>query len=137
MNRTLTILKPDSVEEGYTGKILDMIIQSGFKIVAIKMVNLTIQQAQKFYEIHQKRLFFDELVKFMTRSSIIVAILEKDNAVEDFRTLIGSTDPAEAAENTIRSFYAKSKGCNAIHGSDSDENSKIEQGFFFPGIETI
>ena len=134
-NRTFTMLKPDAIENGYTGKIIDMIIASGFTIKAMKYTKLSTEQAQKFYEVHAERPFYGELVEYMTSGPIVAAILEKDNAVADFRALIGATDPAEAAEGTIRKYYAESKGRNAVHGSDSDENAEIEGKFHFAAIE--
>jgi len=134
-NRTFTMLKPDSVEKGHIGAILEKINAAGFRIVAMKMTQMTIADAQQFYAIHKERPFFGELVEFMTRGPIIAAILEKENAVEDFRALIGSTNPAEAAEGTIRKLYATSMGENAVHGSDSDENAEIESNFHFCGRE--
>lgn len=130
-NRTFTMLKPDAIENGHMGKILDMIIGAGFKIKAMKYTRLTEEQAKKFYEVHAERPFYGELVEYMTSGPIVAAILEKDNAVADFRALIGATDPAEAAEGTIRKSYAESKGRNAVHGSDSDENAEIEGKFHF------
>ncbi len=136
-NRTFTMLKPDAIENDYTGKILDMIIAAGFEIKAMKLTRLTTEQAQEFYEVHSERPFYGELVEYMTSGPIIAAILEKDNAVADFRTLIGATDPAEAAEGTIRKYYAESKGRNACHGSDSDENAEIEGKFHFSANEIM
>jgi nucleoside-diphosphate kinase len=134
-NRTFTMLKPDAIENGYTGKIIDMIIQAGFEIKAMKLTRLTTEQAQKFYEVHSERPFYGELVEYMTSGPIVAAILEKENAVADFRALIGATDPADAAEGTIRKYYAESKGRNAVHGSDSDENAAIEGEFHFSANE--
>lgn len=134
-NRTFTMLKPDAIENGYMGKILDMIIGAGFEIKAMKYTRLTKEQAQKFYEVHAERPFYGELVEYMTSGPIVAAILEKENAVADFRTLIGATDPAEAAEGTIRKSYAENKGRNAVHGSDSDENAEIEGKFHFAPSE--
>ncbi|MDR0802154.1 nucleoside-diphosphate kinase [Fluviicola sp.] len=134
-NRTFTMLKPDAIENGHMGKIIDMIIQAGFSIKAMKFTRLTKEQAKKFYEVHAERPFYSELVEYMTSGPIVAAILEKENAVADFRTLIGATDPAEAAEGTIRKYYAESKGRNAIHGSDSDENADIEGKFYFTPAE--
>ena len=131
------MLKPDAIENGYTGKILDMIIAAGFEIKAMKLTRLTTEQAQEFYAVHAERPFYGELVEYMTSGPIIAAILEKDNAVADFRTLIGATDPAEAAEGTIRKYYAESKGRNACHGSDSDENAEIEGEFHFSANEIM
>jgi nucleoside-diphosphate kinase len=134
-NRTFTMLKPDALENGHAGKIIDMIIQAGFSIKAMKYTRLSEDQAKKFYEVHAERPFYGELVEYMTSGPIIAAILEKDNAVADFRTLIGSTDPAEAAEGTIRKYYAENKGRNAVHGSDSDENAELEGKFHFAANE--
>lgn len=134
-NRTFTMLKPDALENGHTGKIIDMIIQAGFSIKAMKYTRLTEEQAKKFYEVHAERPFYGELVEYMTSGPIVAAILEKENAVADFRALIGATDPAEAAEGTIRKYYAESKGRNAVHGSDSDENAAIEGVFHFSPSE--
>jgi nucleoside-diphosphate kinase len=136
-NRTFTMLKPDAIENGHMGKILDMIIQAGFEIKAMKLTRLTTEQAQKFYEVHSERPFYGELVEYMTSGPIVAAILEKENAVADFRALIGATDPAEAAEGTIRKYYAESKGRNAVHGSDSDENAEIEGKFHFAANEIV
>ena len=134
-NRTFTMLKPDSIENGNIGNILQMITDAGFSIKAMKYTQLTESQAKEFYAVHAKRPFYGELVEYMTSGPIIAAILEKDNAVVDFRTLIGATDPSEAEEGTIRSKYAESKGRNAVHGSDSDENAAIEGNFHFTGAE--
>lgn len=134
-NRTFTMLKPDSVEKGNTGAILNMINHAGFRIVAMKMTQMTTADAQAFYAVHKERPFFGELVQYMTRGPIVAAILEKENAVEDFRKLIGATNPAEAAEGTIRKMFAASIGENAVHGSDSDENAAIEGAFHFSGRE--
>lgn len=136
-NRTFTMLKPDAIENGHAGKILDMIIQAGFEIKAMKLTRLSTEQAQKFYEVHAERPFYGELVEYMTSGPIIAAILEKENAVADFRALIGATDPAEASEGTIRKYYAESKGRNAVHGSDSDENAQIEGEFHFSSAELV
>jgi nucleoside-diphosphate kinase len=136
-NRTFTMLKPDALENGHTGKIIDMIIQAGFSIKAMKLTQLTTEQAEKFYEVHAERPFYGELVEYMTSGPIVAAILEKENAVADFRTLIGATDPSEAADGTIRKYYAESKGRNAVHGSDSDENAEIEGEFHFAANEII
>ena len=130
-NRTFTMIKPDGVENGHTGAILDKINSAGFRIVAMKKTQMTKNDAESFYAVHNERPFFGELVEFMTRGPIIAAILEKDNAVEDFRTLIGATNPADAAEGTIRKLYATSMGENAVHGSDSDENAYVEINFHF------
>ncbi|MCX6184648.1 MAG: nucleoside-diphosphate kinase [Flavobacterium sp.] len=134
-NRTFTMIKPDAVENGHIGGILNMISEAGFKIVSLKLTQLTISDAQAFYAVHAARPFFGELVEFMTRGPIVAAILEKDNAVDAFRTLIGATNPADAADGTIRKRYAASIGENAVHGSDSDENAAIESAFHFSGRE--
>ncbi|GAA4290407.1 nucleoside-diphosphate kinase [Aestuariibaculum suncheonense] len=134
-NRTFTMLKPDAVENGHIGAILEKISASGFRIVAMKLTQMTKADAEAFYAIHSERPFFGELVEFMTRGPIVAAILEKENAVEDFRTLIGATNPADAAEGTIRKLYAASVAENAVHGSDSDENAAIEGAFHFAGRE--
>ena len=133
--RTFTMIKPDAVESGYIGGVLDMICAAGFKIVAMKYTKLSLETAGKFYEVHKERPFYPELIAFMSRGPIVAAILEKDNAVEDFRTLIGATNPAEAAEGTIRKMFADSKSENAVHGSDSEENGKNEVTFFFAETE--
>jgi nucleoside-diphosphate kinase len=125
------MLKPDAIENGHMGKIIDMIINAGFSIKAMKYTVLTEAQAKEFYAVHAERPFYGELVEYMTSGPIVAAILEKDNAVADFRALIGATDPAEAADGTIRKAYAESKGRNAVHGSDSDENAEIEGKFHF------
>tara|TARA_R110001583_G_scaffold87289_4_gene228012 strand:- start:977 stop:1396 length:420 start_codon:yes stop_codon:yes gene_type:complete len=134
-NRTFTMLKPDAVEKGYMGAILEKISASGFRIVAMKLTQMTKTDAETFYAIHNERPFFGELVEYMTRGPIVAAILEKENAVEDFRTLIGATNPADAAEGTIRKMYADSISENAVHGSDSDDNATIEGAFHFSGRE--
>jgi len=130
-NRTFTMVKPDAVAAGNTGNILAMIEQAGFKIVALKLTQLSEAKAGEFYAVHKERPFYGELVSFMSSGPIVAAILEKDNAVSEFRTLIGATDPAKADEGTIRKKYAKSVGENAVHGSDSDENAAIESAFHF------
>ena len=134
-NRTFTMLKPDSIEKGNIGPILEKITASGFRIVAMKLTQLTIPDAQAFYAVHKDRPFFEDLVHYMTTGPIVAAILEKDNAVEDFRTLIGATNPADAAEGTIRKMFAESISQNAVHGSDSDENASIESAFHFSARE--
>ncbi|MGB0837488.1 MAG: nucleoside-diphosphate kinase [Flavobacteriaceae bacterium] len=134
-NRTFTMLKPDSVEKGNIGAILDKINAAGFRIVAMKLTQLTKRDAEEFYAIHNERPFFGELVEYMTRGPIVSAILEKENAVEDFRALIGATNPQDAAEGTIRKMFATSISENAVHGSDSDENAEIESNFHFSGRE--
>ncbi len=134
-NITFTMIKPDAVEAGNIGNILQMIQAGGFSIKAMKYTKLSPEKAGEFYEIHKERPFYGELVEFMSRGPIVAAVLEKDNAVADFRTLIGSTNPAEAAEGTVRKKYASSIGENAVHGSDSDENALIEANFHFSGTE--
>ena len=136
-NITFTMIKPDAVENGHIGAILEKINSAGFKIIAMKYTKLSLEKAQKFYEIHKDRPFFNELVTFMSRGPIVAAILEKDNAVEDFRELIGSTNPIDAKKGTIRNLYATSMGENAIHGSDSNENAKIEGTFHFSDSEIL
>lgn len=134
-NRTFTMIKPDAVKAGNIGNILQMINAAGFNIIAMKYLKISKQQAEKFYEIHAARPFYGELTDFMSSGPIVAAILEKDNAVADFRKLIGATNPAQAEEGTIRKKYAASVGENAVHGSDSDENAHIEGNFFFSGLE--
>lgn len=129
------MIKPDAVKAGHIGGILDKICASGFRIAAMKMTHLTADKASEFYAVHKARPFYGELVGFMSSGPVVAAILEKDNAVADFRTLIGATNPADAAPGTIRALYAKSMGENAIHGSDSDENAAIECAFHFGGVE--
>ncbi len=132
-NRTFTMLKPDSVEKGHIGAILEMINKAGFRIVALKLTQMTTTDAKAFYAVHSARPFYGELVEYMTRGPVVAAILEKEDAVEDFRKLIGATNPADAAEGTIRKLYAASIGENAVHGSDSDENAAVESAFHFSG----
>ncbi|MGB5463808.1 MAG: nucleoside-diphosphate kinase [Aureibaculum sp.] len=134
-NRTFTMLKPDSVEKGNIGAILEKINASGFRIVAMKLTQMTKRDAKAFYAIHKERPFYNDLVQYMTRGPVVAAILEKDNAVEDFRALIGATNPAEAAEGTIRKLFATSISENAVHGSDSDDNAAIEGAFHFSARE--
>ena len=134
-NITFTMIKPGAVAAGHTGAILNKINEAGFKIVALKKTQLTKNTAGKFYEIHKERPFYGELVEFMSSGPIVAAVLSKENAVEDFRTLIGATNPADAAPGTIRALYAKNVGENAVHGSDSDENAQIEAGFHFSQYE--
>jgi nucleoside-diphosphate kinase len=129
------MIKPDADENGHIGAILEKIAASGFKIVAMKYTQLSLREAQEFYAIHKERPFFGELVEFMSRGPIVAAILEKENAVEDFRALIGATNPADAAEGTIRKMFATDISENAVHGSDSDENAAIEGSFHFAGRE--
>ena len=130
-NKTFTMLKPDSVENGNIGAILEKITTSGFRIDAMKLTQLTTADAKAFYVVHKDRPFFDDLVEYMTRGPIVAAILEKENAVQDFRTLIGATNPSEAAEGTIRNMFAESISQNAVHGSDSDNNAAVESAFHF------
>lgn len=134
-NRTFTMIKPDAFANGHSGAILDKIIKSGFKIVSLKLTSLSSEKAGEFYAVHKARPFYGELVEFMSSGPIIAAILEKENAVESFRKLIGATDPAKADEGTIRKTFAENLGRNAIHGSDSDENAAIEGNFFFSNLE--
>ncbi len=134
-NITFTMIKPDAVKAGYIGPILNQISQAGFRIKALKLTQLTVDDAKKFYAVHADRPFYGELVDFMSSGPIVAAVLEKENAVADFRTLIGATNPAEAAEGTIRQKYATSISENAVHGADSDENAQIEAHFHFAGRE--
>lgn len=132
---TFTMIKPDAVEKRYTGKIINDILEGGFNIKAMKYIHLSKEKAEAFYGVHRERPFFADLVAYMTSGPIVAAVLEKDNAVADFRTLIGATNPADAAEGTIRKKYATSIEANAVHGSDSDENADIEASFFFSAFE--
>ncbi|MGI8584617.1 MAG: nucleoside-diphosphate kinase [Chitinophagaceae bacterium] len=134
-NRTFTMIKPDATEKGHSGDILQIINKAGFRIAAMKMIHLSKEKAGEFYAVHKERPFYSELVEFMSRGPITAAILEKENAVLDFRKLIGATNPAQADEGTIRKLYAASVGENAVHGSDSDENARIEGDFFFSKLE--
>jgi len=134
-NRTFTMIKPDAFSSGHTGSILKHIEAAGFKIIAMKLTKLSAEKAGEFYAVHKERPFYGELVDFMSSGPIVAAILEKDNAVENFRTLIGATDPAKAEPGTIRAMFATSIAANAVHGSDSDENAAIEGSFFFAGRE--
>ncbi|MBK8949391.1 MAG: nucleoside-diphosphate kinase [Flavobacteriales bacterium] len=134
-NRTFTMIKPEAVAAGHSGKIIDMIISNGFRIVALKYTRLSAAEAGTFYEVHKERPFYGELVDYMASGPIMAAILEKDNAVEAFRKLIGATDPAQAEEGTIRKRFAESKAKNAVHGSDSDANALIEGHYFFSSRE--
>lgn len=129
------MIKPEAVAAGHAGKILDMIISNGFRVTALKLTRLSRQEAGTFYEVHKERPFYGELVEYMASGPIVAAVLEKANAVEDFRKLIGATDPAQAEEGTIRKRFAESKAKNAVHGSDSDANAEIESNFFFSGRE--
>lgn len=132
---TFTMIKPDAVENNFIGPILAKINEAGFRIVAMKYTKLTPAKAGQFYAVHKDRPFYGDLVEYMSNGPIVAAVLEKDNAVEDFRTLIGATDPKQAAEGTIRNLYAESIEANAVHGSDSDENAQIEASFFFSQVE--
>ncbi|MES2063020.1 MAG: nucleoside-diphosphate kinase [Bacteroidota bacterium] len=134
-NRTFTMIKPDAVANGHIGAILDQITKAGFKIIALKYTSLSEAKAGEFYAVHAERGFFKDLVSFMSSGPIVAVILEKDNAIEDFRKLIGATDPAKADKGTIRNLFAKSIDANAVHGSDSDENAAIEGNFFFSAFE--
>ena len=134
-DRTFTMIKPDAVKDGHAGAILNMIINAGFRISAMKLTSITTQRAEQFYSVHKSRPFFGSLTNYMSSGPIVAAVLEKSNAVEDFRKLIGATNPKDAAPGTIRKLYAKSLEANAVHGSDSDENAKIEGDFFFSNIE--
>ena len=134
-NRTFTMIKPDATKKGHTGAILEKINGAGYRIVALKMLHLSAEKAGEFYAVHRERTFYGELVEFMSSGPIAAAILEKENAVEDFRILIGATNPAQAADGTIRKLFAASIGENAIHGSDSDANALIEGDFFFSRLE--
>ena len=134
-NRTFTMIKPDAVANGHIGAIINDITTAGFKIIALKYTQLSSEKAGKFYEVHAERPFYKDLVAFMSSGPIVAAILEKENAVADFRKLIGATDPAKAEEGTIRKNFATSLGENAVHGSDSDENAQIEGSFFFSALE--
>ena len=131
------MIKPDAFAAGHTGSILKHIEAAGFKIIAMKAIRLSVEKAGEFYAVHKERPFYGELVAFMSSGPIVAAILEKENAVADFRTLIGATNPAQAADGTIRKLYAKSVGENAVHGSDSDENAAIEGSFFYSAFERI
>lgn len=134
-NITLTIIKPDAVKDGHTGDIIDQIIKAGFSVKAMKLKHLSAAEAGKFYEVHKERPFYNDLVNYMSSGPVVPMVLEKSDAVNSFRTLIGATNPANADEGTIRKNFGKSIESNAIHGSDSDENARIEAGFFFAGTE--
>jgi nucleoside-diphosphate kinase len=136
-NLTYGMIKPDAIEKNYSGKIIDIILQNGFKILAIKQLQLTVSQAEKFYYVHRNRPFYRELVEYITRGPVIAMVLEKENAVQSYRDILGATDPAEAAEGTIRKLFGESKAINAIHGSDSDENAQIEISFIYRELEII
>ncbi len=133
--RTLAIIKPDAVRKNVVGKIVSQITESGFTVLGMKMIRISRQQAEAFYAVHRERPFFGELTEFMSSGPIVPIALEKDNAVTDFRGLIGATNPAEAAEGTIRKLYASSLGENAVHGSDSEDNGRLEVAFFFAEAE--
>ena len=135
VQRTFSIIKPDATERNLTGAVNAVIEKAGLRIIGQRRIQMTQAQAERFYGVHSERPFFGELVEYMTSGPIVSAVLEKDNAVEDFRTLIGATNPAEAAEGTIRKMYAESISANAVHGSDSDENAAIEAAFHFAGRE--
>jgi len=134
-NKTFTMIKPDAIANGYAGGIISKIIEAGFRISAMKLTALSPERAGQFYAVHKARPFYNDLVKYMSSGPIIAAVLEKENAVNDFRELIGNTDPAKAAPGTIRNLYAKSIDANAVHGSDSDANADIEANFFFSVTE--
>jgi nucleoside-diphosphate kinase len=136
-NRTFTMIKPDAVANGHIGAILDKITKNGFKIVALKLTSLSAEKAGEFYAVHKERGFYNDLVAFMSSGPIVAAILEKENAIEDFRKLIGATDPSKAEPGTIRNLFAKSIDANAVHGSDSDENAEIEGNFYFSAFERV
>jgi nucleoside-diphosphate kinase len=134
-NRTFTMIKPSAVKSGYSGKILDMFVQAGFRIISMKYTRLSLEQAGAFYEIHKERPFYNDLITFMSSGPIVAAILEKENAVDEFRKLIGATDPTKADPGTVRKLYGANVQENAVHGSDSDENALIEGNFFFSVLE--
>ena len=136
-SKTLTMIKPVAFEKNFTGQILAQIIESGFRIVAMKMTKLTREQAQKFYLVHKDRPFYTDLVEFMSSGPIVAAIIEKENAVEEYRKIIGATNPENAEDGTIRALFGTSLQANAVHGSDSDENAEIESNFFFTGLERV
>jgi nucleoside-diphosphate kinase len=137
MSRTFAIIKPDAVESGNAGKIVAHVQQAGFRILGMKLVQISRPQAERFYEVHRERPFYGELVEFMQSGPAVVMALEAEGAVQKWRDTIGATDPAEAAEGTVRKLYAESKGRNAVHGSDSDENADLEIAFFFSGTELV
>jgi nucleoside-diphosphate kinase len=134
-NRTFTMIKPSAVASGFSGKILDLFIQAGFRVISMKYTRLSLEQAGAFYEVHKERPFYKDLIEFMSSGPIIAAILEKENAVDDFRKLIGSTDPSKADQGTVRRLYGSNVQENAVHGSDSDENALLEGNFFFSACE--
>jgi nucleoside-diphosphate kinase len=137
MSRTFAIIKPDAVQNGYAGKIIAHLQDAGFRVLGMKLTHISLPEAQKFYEVHRERPFYTELTQFMSSGPSVVLALEAENAVQRWRDTIGATDPAEAAEATIRKLYAENKGRNAVHGSDSDENAAIEIAFFFSGTELV
>ena len=137
IERTLAILKPDCVRKQLVGEVIRRIQEAGFKILALKMTKLSLEEAQGFYVVHRGRPFFDSLTEFMSSGPCVPMVLEKDNAIEDYRNLIGATDPTEAAEGTIRKLFADNKGENIVHGSDSVENGRIEASYFFPEVEIV
>lgn len=137
MSRTFAIIKPDAVQNGHAGKIIAHIQQAGFRVLGMKLTQISLAQAQKFYEVHRERGFYGELVEFMSSGPSVVLALEADNAVSRWRETIGATDPAEAADGTIRKLYAESKGRNAVHGSDADDTAAAEIAFFFSGTELV
>ena len=134
-NITFTMIKPDAVQSNFTGKIIDKIIEAGFRIKAMKYLHLTAKQAGEFYDVHKNRPFYNDLIRYMSGGPIVAAVLEKENAVEAYRKLIGATDPQKAEAGTIRNLFAKSIEANAVHGSDSNENAAIESAFFFSKLE--
>lgn len=134
-NITLTMIKPEAVTDGFSGPIIRMIEEAGFSIIGMKMTRLTLERAGQFYAVHKERPFYNSLCEYMSSGKIIAMVLKKENAIADFRKLIGATDPEQAEEGTIRKLYAKSLQSNAVHGSDSDENARIEAGFFFSNLE--
>lgn len=136
-NQTFTMVKPDAVADGHSGAILDMIIKAGFRIKAMKLTRISKEEAGQFYEVHKERPFYGDLCSYMSSGPIIAAVLEKDNAIDDFRKLIGATNPSEAEEGTVRKLFAKSIEANAVHGSDSDENAQIESNFYFSRLEMV
>jgi nucleoside-diphosphate kinase len=136
-NKTYGMIKPDAVSKNFTGKILDKILEAGFQVKGMKLMHMSLEQAQRFYEVHKERPFYGELVQYITSGPVVALALEKENAVLDFRQLLGATDPLEAADGTIRKLFGESKAINAIHGSDSDENAEIEINFIFNKNELI
>lgn len=137
LQRTLSIIKPDAVEKQHTGKIIDRLLGEGFRIVAMKQMHLSLAEAEGFYYVHRERPFFGELTEFMSRGPIVVMVLEREDAIAKYREVIGATDPAKAAEGTLRKLYGANVGENALHGSDAEETAKFEIGYFFAGHETL